>query len=58
MDSLEGEGRVCTDAKLGKIATKKGLGSSVLANTMIFRRVLAALSSVKEPAGQDGRSEI
>ena len=41
--SLQGEGRVCTDAKLGKIAAKKGLGSSVLGNTMLFRRVLALL---------------
>ena len=41
--SLQVEGRVCTDAKLGKIATKKGLDACVLANTMVFRRVLAAL---------------
>ena len=45
--SLQGEGRVCTDPKLGKIASKKGLDASVLANTMIFRRVLAALSLCK-----------
>ena len=42
--SLQGEGRVCTDTKLGKIATKKGPDAGVLANTMAFRRVLAALS--------------
>ena len=43
--SLQGEGRVCTDAKLGKIAIKKGLNASVVANTMVYRRVLAALDS-------------
>ena len=41
--SLQGEGRICTDAKLGRIATKKGANASVVANTMVFRRVLAAL---------------
>ena len=45
--SLQGEGRVCTDPKLGKIATKKGLDASVLTNTMVFRRVLTALSLCK-----------
>ena len=41
--SLQGEGRICTDAKLGRIANKKGVNASVVANTMVFRRVLAAL---------------
>ena len=41
--SLQGEGKVCTDARLTRIFTKRGL--RVVANTMVFRRVLAALIS-------------